>query len=341
MLPTTPTLTELKSRMLADLEYRLPALRTRPAKAVLTVLVVVLAGVISSLYSFASWIAQQLDPLTASESWLGVWASRLGVPRKLATAATGTITASGAGEIPNGTRLRHASTGTLYRTTASGNAGEVIPVIAETPGILGNQPTTETLTLETPITGVAMSVAITSAFQGGADIETLPAWAARVALKLQDRQKIGDADDYRRWAIDSHTAIIDAQVDGNSPALGDIQIWVLGTPTAPIIDTTTLAQAQAVLDRKRNVGCTVRLLPAVAAPVAIRIADVPESAKAAITSGITTLFASRAKFAGQVWPEEIERIIALHTTTYTLLAPVSKITATDSNILIMGEVTWL
>ena len=343
MLPTQPTLQELKARMLADLDYRLPSLRTRPAKAVLIVLVIMLAGTISSLYAFAGWISRQLDPLTASEQWLTVWAARLGCPRKEATTSSGTVAFAGVADIPipTGTRLRHAVTGLLYRTTAP-VAGGTCPVVAEAAGAAGNLPIPSTLTLETPIAGVSMTVTLVTELAGGADQETLPAWAARVAEKLQERQKIGDADDYRRWAKESHPNITDAIVEVNTPMLGDIRITVLGNATAPIIDDATLLAATANLDRKRNVCGTVRLQAATALPIAIRIADVPAAAdRAVIETAIRTLLATRTKFGAQLWPEEIERILELHIPTYTLLAPVGKVMATGSNILTYGGVTWL
>jgi uncharacterized phage protein gp47/JayE len=213
--------------------------------------------------------------------------------------------------------------------------------VAETAGAASNLPTPSALTLETPISGIGMTVTLVTDLAGGADQETLPAWAARVAEKLQERQKIGDADDYRRWVKESHPAIADAIVEGNTPNLGDIRITVLGNATAPIVDATAFAAATANLGRKRNVGCTVRLQPATALPIAIRIADVPEADQAAIATAIQTLFATRAKFGAQLWPEEIERILELHTPTYTLLAPVGKVTATGSSILTYGGVTWL
>jgi uncharacterized phage protein gp47/JayE len=264
----------------------------------------------------------------------------LGCPRKEATTSTGTVAFSGDGEIPTGTRLRHAVSGLLYRTTSPSVAGNS-PVVAETAGAASNLPTPSALTLETPISGIGMTVTLVTDLAGGADQETLPAWAARVAEKLQERQKIGDADDYRRWVKESHPAIADAIVEGNTPNLGDIRITVLGNATAPIVDATAFAAATTNLDRKRNVGCTVRLQPATALPIAIRIADVPTADRAAIESAIQTLFATRAKFGAQLWPEEIERILELHTPTYTLLAPVGKVTATGSSILTYGGVTWL
>lgn len=340
MLPTQPTLQELKARMLADLDYRLPSLRLRPAKSVLVVLATVLAGAVSSLYAFAGWIAQQLDPLTASEAWLSVWAARLGCPRKEATASSGSVSFTGAADIPIGTRLRHAVTGLPYRTAGLLAAG-VCPVVAETAGAAGNLLAPSSLTLETPIAGVSMTATLATDLAGGADQETLPAWAARVAEKLQERQKIGDADDYRRWAKESHPAIADAIVEGNTPLLGDIRITVLGTAAAPVVDAIVLAAAQANLDRKRNMGCTVRLQSALSLPIAIRIADVAAVDQAAIEAAIRNLFVSRAKFGAQIWPEEIERILELYTPTYTLLSPVSKVTAPAGGILAYGGVAWL
>lgn len=341
MLPTQPTLQELKDRMLADLDYRLPSLRSRPAKSVLLVLVTVLAGVVSSLYAFGGWIARQLDPLTASESWLVRWAARLGVPRKQATASLGAIQFSGTGDVPAGTRLRHVSTGVIYQTLQTGAVDAAIETTAETTGVVGNIPLNSSLTLETPIAGISMTATVVTAFTGGYDQESLADWASRVAAKLQERQKIGDADDYRRWAIDSHPAIVDARVYQNTPALGDISISVLGTPENPVIDSLALAEAQQTLDRLRNVCGTVRLYAVMTTPAAIRIADVPDDVHAVIADGITNLFATRAKFDAQIWPEEIERIIALHSSTYTLLSPVAKLQATDSNILTFGGITWL
>jgi uncharacterized phage protein gp47/JayE len=315
-------------------------MQLRPAKSVIVVLVVVLAGVISPLYAFASWIAQQLDPLTASEAWLTVWATRLGVPRKLATASIGTVTFTGNGAIPIGTRLRHTS-GIIIKTTQAGSTGQSISAIAETTGSLTNLAITETLILETPIAAVAMTVSIVSAFTGGADTELIDVWAARIAEKLQERQKIGDADDYKRWVKESHPAITDAIVYGNTPLLGDITIRVLGTPTQPIVDSATLEAARLVLSRKRNVCGNINLLSVTPQPVSIRIADVAESVHSVITAAIESLFASRTKFDAQLWPEEIERIVALHAQTYTLLAPISKVTAAPGCILTLEDVAWL
>ena len=339
----TPTLREIRERMLADLDYRLPAAQSRPTKSVLGVLTTVMSGAISSLYGFGQWITEQLDPMTCSERWLKIWAERLQVPRKSATSATGALLFLGGDTaIPAGTRVRHATTSQVYVTDHDGASGDEISLIAESPGSAGNLAVGEVLQLETPITSVAMDVTITSGdFSGGADEESLGDWRLRVAERLSERQRIGDADDYARWAKSAHPDILDALTVGNYPSLGVITIWVLGKPTQPVLSQTVLDDAQFALDQTRNMGCTVRLASVQAEAVNIRIANVEEDTQEAIETAITTLFLSRAKFGSQIWPEEIERLILLQTDQFTLLEPVSKITASEYKILKLGAIEWL
>lgn len=338
----TPTLNEIRQRMNADLDYRLPAAQSRPAKSVLGVLTTVMSGAISGLYGFGQWITEQLDPMTCSETWLSVWSQRLNVPRKAATQATGGVRFSGGtATIVVGTRLRQPDTGDIFITQEDGISGEVIPAIAATAGNSSNLTTLASLQLETPVSGIEMTVSIVDAFEGGANDESIASWRARVAERLAERQQIGDADDYERWAKAAHPDILDARSFGNYPALGVITIRVLGKPAHPIITDQVLSEAQIELDKTKNQGCTVILAPVLSKAVDIRIADVDDDTQSQITTDINTLFASRGKFGAQLWPEEIERILLLYTDQFTLLEPVSKVTANEHEILTLGDLQWL
>ena len=338
----TPTLRDIRERMLADLDYRLPAAQSRPAKSVLGVLTTVMSGAISSLYGFGQWITEQLDPMTCSEHWLTIWAERLQVPRKMATTSEGSVTLSGGTvPIPAGTRIRHADTNQLFTTVLECTTLDLISVNAVTAGSVGNLAAGTVLQLETPIAGVAMEVTIASDFTGGADQESTGDWRLRVAERLSERQRIGDADDYARWAKASHPDILDAKTEGNTPALGVVTIWALGKPTQPVLAESVLEVAQASLDRTRNMGCTVRLAAVQTQAVNIRIADIDEDTQPAIEAAISELLQSRAKFGSQLWPEEIERLILLYTDQFTLLAPVTKVVASEYQILTLGDVVWL
>lgn len=339
-----PSLSQIRDRMNADLDYRLPAAQSRPAKSVLGVLTTVMSAAISSLYGFGQWITEQLDPMTCSESWLIIWGERLSIPRKSATFAQGKIqfSATTAVIIPAGTRLRHQLSGNIYTTDQTIlNADDLVGITAATSGDIGNLAINSLLSLETPISGASMSVTVIVEIAGGSDKEAVSDWRNRVAAKLQERQEVGDADDYRRWATAAHPAIISAVVHGNYPSLGTISIRCLGDQQSPILDAATLSVAQKSMDSLRNVGCRVQLLPALIKPINIRIANVEEDSQSAIETEIRGLFELRVKFGAALWPEEIERLIALYTDQYSLLAPVAVSIADKHTILVMGDIEWL
>lgn len=341
MLPTIPTLDQLKTRMLADLDYRLPSLRSRPAKSVLSVLMTVLAGAISSLYAFAGWIAQQLDPLTASPEWLAVWGERFAVPRKAASVSNGIVLLNGDGLIPIGTRLRHPTSQSIYQVVEAGSAGSPLAVISETTGFASNLSTGTILILESPISGVEMNAVCVTALTGGADIETLTNWSIRIAERLKERQKIGDADDYRGWAKAAHPAVIDAAVYSNTPELGDISIYVLGSADQPVLPPAVISSIEANISRLCNVAGN-RLIFAVSQDqVLVRIANAKPEQKALITTEIAQLLASKQRFAAKLYPEEIERILANIDEDLLLLEPITLKIAADGAILVAGAVEWL
>ena len=338
--PIIPTLAEIRERMLADVAYYLPGSGTRPYKSVLTVLVTIVAGAVWSLHLFADWILQQIDPLTASETWLIVWGARLGVPRKAATVATGSVVFSGSGSIPAGTELQ-SSDQRRYITAAPALAGVSVGITAVTAGYAANIPTPITLTLVNPVAGIALD-APASPITGGLDAETLTLWAQRIADRLQQMQQIGDADDYVIWAKQSHTAIVDAWVYGNTPHLGDITIYCLLASNADA--ATVLPAAETALDRIRNVAANIILRTPETLPISVRITGVTDAlAQAAITADIQSLVMGKRTRNTYLYPEEIERIIARHVVDQSaplLLEPVRKIAATGNSIMTLAEVSY-
>lgn len=332
-----PTLNEIRERMLADVAYYFPASGTRPVKSVLSVLVTVVSGAIWSLYGFADWILRQIDPLTASETWLTIWGARLGVSRKPATFATGNIRFFGSGIIPAGTVLQAADQ-RRYVTQTDGIAGNIIAIQAATSGYAQNIPIISSLILVNPIAGIEISAAA-SVISGGLDQETLSSWAQRISYRLRDLQKIGDADDYTRWTKQAHTAILDAWVYGNNPLLGDITIYCLLDPAADA--ATVLPQAQLTLDRIANVGCRRILRVPDTLPISVRIAGIAPTLQAAISDDIAQLILSKRTRKAFLYPEEIERLVANHTDAdFTLLAPTRKLAPPDTQIMSLAEVVY-
>lgn len=339
---TRPTLQTLIDRIKADIDARLPGAISRPVKSVINVLAIVVAGAFHSVYGFAEWIQQQIDPLTASETWLFIWGSRLNVPRKPATLATGYFNFASSDDQPitiaEGTRVQ-ASDGSIYQTLEEGETGNNIPSASLDAGQLTNIQANDYLVLVTPIERVELSPTHFG-FQDGSDEESLESWANRIAEKLSDRQKIGDEDDYKRWAKAAHTSIVDAHVESNTPAHGYISITVLGNEDQPVIPDEVLQQAKSSLDRLRNMAGIVQLSAVVASIVDIELADVPEEYRAFILADLNTFIKTKQVFKAKLWPQEIERIVAGYVNDYTLLSPVSKVEASERSIIQLGEVSW-
>lgn len=345
-----PSLQTLKHRIMADIDTQLPGAISRPQKSVLSVLAIVLAGVFHTLYGFGAWILQQIDPLTATEEWLLIWGSRLGVPRKPALSATGTCLFAGDSniEIPAGTEIVNPVSKGVYKTLSSGAAGTFIDIEAIEPGLAGNRPLSEAegrgnvFTLLTPVEGIELDVSIT-AITGGADQESLSSWATRIATRLKERQQIGDKDDYHEWALQSHTDIIDARVSPNTPAAGEITIRVVVQGDNPFPSAAVLADAQQQIDTIRNAGATVYLAPMSQQAVAVRIAGISDTAtQTAIENDIKTMLSQKRERGSSLYPEEIERVIKAHQEGYaSLLAPISKLELQDDSLFALASMEWL
>jgi uncharacterized phage protein gp47/JayE len=334
---SAPDLKTIQTRMESDVNHYIPGAELRPRFSVLGVLTKVFAAAIHALYQFAENLLRNILPSTCHDDWLPAWAYVLKKPRKTATAASGTVTFTNpnATPIPAGTLLQSPS-GLRYATISEGTI--TVTVTALEPGYTSN--TTEPLTLSTPISGVASAVT-TSGISGGADLESLADWRTRLVEAFANRAKIGDADDYAEWAIDSHPAIKYAWVYGNTPSLGDITIIVATGDADPVPDTQTLAAVRTALDRKRNVGCTIHLLAPEALPVAVTIAHVPSDSREAVLQALISHISSLRGRAETLYVADIHAAIrTVYAGIYSLTAPTADATAGNTQLIILGGVTW-
>lgn len=173
--------------------------------------------------------------------------------------------------------------------------------------------------------------------------EPLENFRSRVVLALQERSRIGDSDDYVRWTLASYADITHAWVvTGGTIPLGDIHIYcVTGNLPSPIPSPELLASATTALDRIRNVGCRVYLMPPTAQTVSIRIAGVPDSVtRAEIEAELARLFARKFYSQALLLEAEIDAAIQRYTLNYTLY-PVGNVQAGSNELITLGGVTWL
>src|SRR3546814_3218716 len=145
-----PTLSDLIERAHADIEARMPGADSRLRRSFLDVLARVQAGGASGLYGYLDWISRQILPDTAEAEYLARHAAIWGLTRKAATAAAGTVDATGTNgvTIPAGTELARVDGArflvTADATVAAGTAA--LAVEAEEAGPDGNTEAARQLT---------------------------------------------------------------------------------------------------------------------------------------------------------------------------------------------------
>jgi uncharacterized phage protein gp47/JayE len=291
-----PTLGEIRDRVQTDLNTRLSSFPTwldsRLTRSLLFVLAHVLAGVAHLLHGHLAFIARQIIPDTARADFLDRWSTFWGVPRAVASQASGPVTFTGIDPtpIPLGTEVQIGD-GTLYTVDASvlmsGGAATVQLTASET-GLSGNAAAGVFVSLVTPIAGVDSPGTVdAAALTGGLDTELDDSLRDRLATRVQTPPQGGALADYIAWTQEK---------DPNGPFGGhgvDVdRVFVspleLGAGTVVIRFTTgpggasppiptgleNIAVAAHVLSR-RPVTAIVGLLIPVADPIPLTITLTP------------------------------------------------------------------
>jgi uncharacterized phage protein gp47/JayE len=205
------TLTQLQNQAAQDINSNLTGADALLRFNNVGVLGKVLAGMVHMLYGYVDWTAKQSNPATAEDEFLAGWAALKNVTRKATTQASGaaTFAATGSQTISAGSVVTR-SDGYKFtvRADAAGAGGSVtvsLQAQADPDGLLGaggNGVAGITYTLANAVSGITSTSSSSTAFTGGADIETEDDFRARMLLAYQDPPQGGDQEDYVEWALD-------------------------------------------------------------------------------------------------------------------------------------------
>ena len=212
-----PTLSDLRAQVAADIASGVPGADALLRFSNLNVVGTVQAGLSHLHFGYLDWISKQSNPYTATDEFLEAWAALKKIYRDPATAATGTVTFSGAAGtlLPSGTLLARGD-GYAYQTTADGtvSGGGSVTVPAEAVlspidpvtnptgnGAAGNTAAGTVITLATAVSGIQSSGIAATAFTGGADVELDDALRTRMLQAYQNVPSGGTTGDYVRWAL--------------------------------------------------------------------------------------------------------------------------------------------
>lgn len=308
-----------------------------------------IAGVSYGQYGYQDLLFRQLHPETCSEAWLYLHANRHTTPRLLPTFATGYVQFTELGGtvvIAKGTRLTHD--GQEYETTKEQYSNVPVEVIALKSGTNGNLLAGATLTLSEGLSGVDPNSVQSLGIEGGADIEELEHWRARVIVAFEKNELIGKSEDYEVWAKSAHSDVDFAWALDNTPERGMVEVYIGARENDPTLSGEVVNIVQATFEENRLAGChPFAYLPEQVA-LDIEIQGIEDQA---IRDDVTTALENLVKGKmGKIDPTtkkpesitntEIVLTISTVTNNFIVKTPVGEVAIESNQIHVLGEVTW-
>ncbi|EHH5781155.1 baseplate J/gp47 family protein [Salmonella enterica] len=358
-MPFNPkSLPELIGETQADIESRLPGSYARVQKKTLNAVAFAQAGVASGLQSKIAWYARQVIPGESEPEKLAEWCLAFGVPRKLASNASGVlpVTVTDAVTITAGTRWQRPDgmTVEVQTDTASSAAGQIsVPVIALEAGQNGNTPVNVTFTIVTPQASVQSTATTTSALTGGADIESLKRWRGRLIFRLQYPPAGGTLQDYERWALEcagvtrawAYKGYNGAQV-GVTFVMDDNDPIIPGADDVTRIATYIEGHRDSVTNQWAGQPIGPEVIKFAPNPVTqdLTIHIVPNNAttQAAVTTAVDQFFTDNVIPGGTLVYSELGGAISVVSgiTDSKLITPAADVTSNPGDMLMPGVITW-
>ena len=345
-----PSFPELNERAQADIEARLPSSGARLRRSVLGVLARVVAGLAHGLYGFLAWIARQAFPDTADAEHLDRWARIwLDQPRKVAAAATGSVVFTGiSGQtVPAGSAVQRAD-GVRYVTVTAATlvaGAATVSVQAEMPGSAANADAGVMLALAATVSGVSANVTVAAGgISGGADDETDDELRGRVLTRVRKPPQGGAAHDYDTWAREVPGV---SRVWVKPEWMGSAHVGVFFVRDADanfIPDPGEVTTLQAYLDARKPVTAKVHVIAPTAVPVAIVLEVTPDTpaVRAAVEAELADIFRREAEPGRALSIGSLHEAIsaAAGETSHVITTPAGDVPMAESEIAVMGEVTW-
>jgi uncharacterized phage protein gp47/JayE len=359
MAYTRPPLSDIATRIKADMSTRLlggaPVLR----RSFLGVLALVFAGAIHLAYGFLVWMSKQIVPGTDNDSeFLDQHADDYGVTRKAAAYATGNIDfiGSDSSTIPSGTLLQR-SDGVQYSTTTEGTISSGTARVAAQAvmaGDAGNCDAAMSLQLVSAIAGiVSAATASSGGMTGGVDQENDADLLARLQERKQNTPQGGCKLDYeiwakeiagveRAWCFPLYDEVADAY-----PAPGWVGVTFVtasGLPSGALVSEVQAYIQDTDLSGKAPVTAMVKAYAPVAETVNFEIHLSPNTTaiQAAVQAAIEALFAREAAPNVTIPLSHIDEAIqsTAGVLDHLLVTPAAAVVSNRKQMPTIGSFTW-
>lgn len=351
-----PTLTEIVSRLEADLVSRLGLDALLP-RSVLKVLGRVEAGAAHLLHGHLAYVARQVLPDTADSEHLDRWAAIFGLTRKAAGKARALVTFTGVNgtTVPTFTEFVRAD-GERYRSTTlatmAGGTGNASAEALQPYSESQNTAAAVTYTLSAPIAGIDDLVNSGLGFSLGSDEETDALLRARLLKEIQTAPQGGAAIDYELWALEV-AGVTRAWPLPLHFGVGSVGLTFVrdGDSASIIPDAAEVQAVQDYIDARRPVavGLFTAFAPtAVPLAITVDLTTLPSATssadiQAAITANLTQLLLDAATPGGTLAISKIREAIstAEGETDHLLNTPTADVTVSAGQLSTLGTITYL
>lgn len=344
------SLPTLIDRGAAEAQSRLPGLLARLRNSIIGVLVRVVAGGLSALQKYIEYRSDQWWPDRADAENLPDHGARWGKNRLPAAPAVGTAAFSGidGSAIPLGTVVQRSDNVQFATTAVGAIAAGVANVAAQAvlPGQLGNTVIGTALTLTSPLPGINANATAQTAMAGGADIEGIEAWRARIMTRIRKPPQGGADYDYVSWALEV-PGVTRAWVYPGEQGPGTVVVRFVRDDDASIIpDVGEVAAVQAAIDLQRPVASKGTYVVApVATPQNFSIQLLPDTPaiRAAVTAELQALYRREAKPGGTMLITHQREAISTSPgeTDHVMTVPAANQAHATGLMPTLGVITWL
>lgn len=343
-----PELADLRDEAFADIDRILGA-DARLQAGNLNVLAHTVAGAADSLHGHLEWLSKQILPDTAEAEYLLRHAAIRKMYLREPTAAEGFCVLSGApGLVVQLNQQLVRSDGRIYSVTKDvtfAAATALVPVTADLVGAAGNAQSGTTLTLVTPVPGVASAAIVGSAgLVKGTDKESVESLRQRLLARLRNPPSGGATVDYETWALDV-SGVTRAWPSPLELGAGTVTVrFVCDDEEDPIPTPEKVAEVQEYLDFVGPVTAEKFAVAPEAAPINFHIQLLPDSSaiRNAVTAELRDLIRRDAAPSKTILISRIREAVSVAAgeEDHILLSPTANIVQAVGKMATLGVITW-
>ncbi|MBN7120345.1 phage baseplate protein [Erwinia billingiae] len=307
------------------------------------------AAAVHTVYGYIDYLARNLLPDLADEDWLTRHANMKRCPRKPATSAAGfarwDVTISGI-TIPAGVTIQRDDLTTFTTTAAATSAGGLlrVPVTCDTAGKAGNTDDGLAMRLVSPITGLT-SAGVADSIKGGADVEDLEVWRARVIERWYWTPQGGADGDYEVWAKEV-AGITRAWTYRHWSGRGTVGVMVANSDLInPTPDAASVAAVKNHIEPLAPVaGADIYVFAPTPHTVDFQIRLNPDTTavRYAVEAELRSMMLRDGVPEGVLKLSRISEAISIATGEYshTLVSPAADITIGKGEVGVVGTISW-